>query len=195
MKIFFHYSVVGFSNSYLIGGENGGDAVLVDPGIMDIELLNMVEENGYYIKYILLTHRHAAHTDGIRTIRKIYDAEVYANNMSVTDVSVHSVADGEHFTLGNLEITALQVPGHSTDSLVYRIGSCLFTGDALFCGRIGPTTSVLSRSLLMRSILEKLIGLDENCLIFPGHGPPSTLKAEKFFNPDLLLAMQHHEPQ
>ncbi len=191
MKIFFHFSVIGFSNSYVIGNDSGGDAVIVDPGIMDIDLLKLVEDNGYYIKHVLLTHRHAAHVGGIKTIMKIYEPEVYANNMSVLDIPVHAVNGGDCMDLNGIKIEAVHVPGHSSDSLVYKIGLALFTGDVLMCGKIGTTTSELARSLLLRSIAEKLYPLDESCLIFPGHGPPSTLKAEKMFNPDLLTGIRH----
>ena len=191
MNIFFHFSITGFSNSYLIGGDEGGDAVLVDPGVMDKELLNLIEENGYYVRYVLLTHRHDAHVGGIRIINRIYQTEVYANTMTILDSPVHSVSDGEEFFLGDIRVKAIQVPGHSSDSLVYQIGNALFTGDVLLSGKIGSTTTELSRSLLIRSIMEKLFNLNESCMIFPGHGPPSTLKAEKFFNPDIHLGLNH----
>ncbi len=194
MKIFFHFSVVGFSNSYLVGNQDGGDAMVIDPGVMDVELLKIIEENGYYIRYILLTHRHEAHISGIKVIKKIYDAEIYANSMAILDYPVHVISHKDVVTLNGIAVEAIHVPGHSSDSLVYRIGKALFTGDVLTCGFIGNTTNELSRSLLMRSIMERLMPLDETYLIFPGHGPPTTLKAEKLFNPDIFEYYQqvHH---
>ncbi len=195
MKIFFHFSVIGFSNCYVIGQDHGKEAVVIDPGIMDIDLLKLVEENGYCIKYVLLTHRHTAHTGGLGTIMKIYDPDIYANNMSILDLPVHAVNDGDILDLSGITVEALHVPGHSSDSLVYKIGKSLFTGDVLMCGKIGTTSSELSRSLLLRSIDAKLLNLDESCQIFPGHGPPTTLKAEKLFNPDLLMGIRHSKFQ
>ncbi len=191
MKIFFHFSVTGFSNSYVIGPDHGGDALIIDPGVMDIDLLKLIEDNGFYIRTVLLTHRHIAHVGGVGTLLRIYDAQVYANNMSVLELPVHTISEGETITLGSLEVEAIHVPGHSSDSLVYRIGKALFTGDALMAGKIGTTDSELSKALLLRSILDKLLVLDETCLVFPGHGPPTTLRAEKMFNPELLMALRH----
>ncbi|MCF7943927.1 MAG: MBL fold metallo-hydrolase [Spirochaetia bacterium] len=190
MKIFFHFSVTGFSNSYLIGQEDGGDAILIDPGVMDIELLKLIEDNNYYIKYILLTHRHTAHIEGIKTIKKIYNAEIYANSMNILEQKVHTIGHNDVFKLAGISIKAIQVPGHSSDSLVYVIDKAMFTGDVLSSGKIGTTDSELSRSLLLRSIRERILPLDERMRIFPGHGSPTTLKAEKMFNPDIIFCIQ-----
>ncbi len=83
------------------------------------------------------------------------------------------------------------VPGHSNDSIVFIIDKAMFTGDVLLSGRIGKTDSKLSHSLLLRSIKEQLLPLDDRMLIFPGHGAPSTLKIEKMFNEDIIEDMKH----
>ena len=54
MKLFNHFAAVGFSNTYLVGGDNEKDAILIDPGVMDVPLLNLIEDNGYYIRHILI---------------------------------------------------------------------------------------------------------------------------------------------
>ena len=80
MKLYFHFAVFGFSNTYLIGNEDGGDAILVDPGVMDIELLRLIESNNFHIKHILITHSHTAHISGLETLKKIYDFQIYSKN-------------------------------------------------------------------------------------------------------------------
>ena len=185
MKIFFHFSVIGFSNTYLIGNTGGGDAILIDPGHMDIELLKLIEENNFYIKHILFTHRHPSHTVGLRTLMKIYDSDIYANSPFIMDFKVKTLLDGSSITLSGIPVSAMLIPGHSSDSLVYKIQDALFTGDVLMSGKIGSTTSSLSRSLLIRSIHEKILPLNDKTLIFPGHGAPTTLCVEKKINPIL----------
>ena len=185
MKIFFHFSVVGFSNTYLIGNAGGGDAILIDPGHMDIELLKLIEDNNFYIKHILLTHRHPSHTEGLRTLMKIYDSDIYANSPLFMDYTVRTLSDGDSITLSGITVSAILIPGHSSDSLVYKIEDALFTGDVIMSGRVGSTNSSLSKSLLIRSIQEKILPLDDNTLIFPGHGTPTTLLVEKMINPIL----------
>jgi len=191
LKILFHFSVIGFSNSYIIGNDNG-DAILIDPGHMDLQLLDIIESNHYYIKHILITHRHKSHTHGIETLLRIYDAEVYAfSSFGIYDFPVHALSDGEIITLSGIAVECRLVPGHSADSLVFIIDKSIFTGDVLLSGRIGKTDSELSQSLLLRSIKKKILPLDDRMLIFPGHGAPTTLKIEKLFNQNLIEQMRH----
>ncbi|MFW5711371.1 MAG: MBL fold metallo-hydrolase [Spirochaetota bacterium] len=188
MKLYFHFAVVGFANTYLIGPPDGGDAILVDPGIMDKELLTLIENNRYYIKTILVTHHHNSHVKGIRTLKKIYDADIYSFSPYILDFPSIPIKDGDKFiAASDIEVEVIEVPGHSSDSLVYHIGGMVFTGDVLAAGRAGNTKNSFSRALLLRSIDEKLFNLPDTTLVLPGHGPPSTLKAEKMFNPDIKL--------
>ena len=188
MKLYFHFAVVGFANTYLIGPPDGGDAILVDPGIMDKELLTLIENNRYYVKTILVTHHHNSHVKGIRTLKKIYDADIYSFSPYILDFPSIPIKDGDKFNAASdIEVEVIEVPGHSSDSLVYHIGGMVFTGDVLAAGRAGNTKNSFSRALLLRSIDEKLFNLPDTTLVLPGHGPPSTLKAEKMFNPDIKL--------
>ena len=188
MKLYFHFAVVGFANTYLIGPNGGGDAILVDPGIMDKELLTLIEGNKYTIRTILVTHHHNSHVKGIRTLKKIYDADIYAFSPYILDFPSIPIKDEDKFTAASgIEVEVIEVPGHSSDSLIYHIGGMVFTGDVLAAGRVGNTKNSFSRALLLRSISEKLFSLPDTTLVLPGHGPPSSLKAEKMFNPDLKL--------
>jgi len=188
MKLYFHFAVVGFANTYLIGPNDGGDAILVDPGIMDKELLTLIEGNKYTIRTILVTHHHNSHVKGIRTLKKIYDADIYAFSPYILDFPSIPIKDGDKFTAASgIEVEVIEVPGHSSDSLIYHIGGMVFTGDVLAAGRVGNTKNSFSRALLLRSISEKLFSMPDTTLVLPGHGPPSSLKAEKMFNPDLKL--------
>ncbi len=187
MKLFFHFALVGFANTYLIGSDEGGDAILIDPGTMDTELLGLIEYNNYYVRDILVTHNHSSHVHGITTLRKIYEANIYASDTEVEGFPAHPLGDGDTISCNGIDINAIEVQGHSADSLVYHVGDMIFTGDVLAAGRVGNTENSFSRALLLRSISEKLYDLPDRTLIFPGHGPPSTLRAEKMFNPDLNL--------
>jgi glyoxylase-like metal-dependent hydrolase (beta-lactamase superfamily II) len=191
VNIFFHFSVVGFSNTYLVAGE-GSDALLIDPGHMDLGLLNKIESRGYYIRYILLTHRHKGHTQGLGTLLKIYDSELFAYTpYGYGDYQITPVADGDQLNLSGMKIDCIHVPGHTSDSLVYKIDQALFTGDVLMAGRLGTCESKLHHSLLLRSINEKLLGLDDSHLILPGHGAPSSIGIEKLFNQEIIDYQRH----
>jgi glyoxylase-like metal-dependent hydrolase (beta-lactamase superfamily II) len=189
MKVFFHFSLNEFSNTYLVGPEDGGDAILIDPGHIDMELIERIEKNRFNIAHVLLTHRHTSHTKGLGTLVKIYSPKVYAGSPGVYDIPVIEVKDREIMDLSGITVKAIQVPGHTIDSFVYKIGNSLFTGDVLYAGRIGKTTGVVEKALLLKGIKNRLLTLDERFLIFPGHGTISALKIEKLFNQELIDAM------
>ena len=98
-------------------------------------------------------------------LMKIYRPVVYAWENSINGFAAETFRDGETKRIGNLSVTAIHVPGHSTDSLVYRIDSVLFTGDTIYSGSIAMTHSFVERALLIRSIEEKIMVLEENTLL------------------------------
>jgi len=185
MKLFLHFAVVGFSNTYLLGPDEGGDALLIDPAVMDIQLLRLIEGNRYFIRHVLLTHNHDAHTDGLRTLRKIYDFDIYCGSSPKAPRESRKLRDGEPLRLGEITVDPILVAGHSPDSFVYKIGNMLFTGDALLAGKVGATPSFEARSHLLDALHNKVASQTGDLLVFPGHGPPSTMEAERRFNPYL----------
>ncbi|MDR3123564.1 MAG: MBL fold metallo-hydrolase [Treponema sp.] len=192
MKVFFHYCSYGFSNCYILGTEPlnegapkrrfSGEAIIIDPGNMDEAILNFIEHNNYRLLGVLITHDHPNHVHGLRTLKRIYDVDIYAVNRSVLDQKTIMVKDGEVFDIGSFHIEAITVPGHSADSAVYKIEHLLFTGDALNAGLLGTTASSYGAEVQMSALRTKLFSLPGNYGIFPGHGPPSTLEVEKRFN-------------
>jgi hydroxyacylglutathione hydrolase len=182
MRFFPRYVVYGFSNTYLLADDEGPEAALVDPGFFDGELLKLIESNGLTIKKILVTHDHNSHIKGISTLLKIYDAEVCAFRGKVLDVKTRVVKDGEKITCGNLKIKVIEIPGHSRDSLVFQVENMIFTGDTLTAGLTGTTAHAQAHDLLVSSLRGKILTLDGNTLIFPGHGPPSRVYLEKKHN-------------
>lgn len=186
MNVHCHFAVVGLSNTYLIGPEDGGDAIIIDPSRFDIPLLNMIEDRGYYIRSILVTHGHENHVRGVSTIMKIYDATIYSAAGEIMGFPTETLYNGIPLELGGIKVEPMEIRGHSSDSLVFKIGKNLFTGDILSAGRIGTTDSNWSKANLIKDLQDKIMSQPPETQIFPGHGPPSTLKIEKIANSDLL---------
>jgi len=184
MRLFPPFSFLDFSNSYLIGPDQGGSAILIDPGIFDAGLLKLIEENNYYVRYVLVTHAHGSHTKGLTTLLKIYDAQVFAFNPFIQDFPAVQVREGKQQHLGEFLFEIIETPGHSDDSLCFRLNQFLFTGDTLTAGSMSKN-SEYTKDTLISTIKKKLLTLDDDTLIFPGHGPPSRIAIEREFNPFL----------
>jgi glyoxylase-like metal-dependent hydrolase (beta-lactamase superfamily II) len=194
MRIFFHYCLPGFSNCYILGSESiPGEAIIIDPGEMGADILNIIENNEYSLKGVLITHNHRGHVRGLRTLRRIYDAEIYAVNHIVMDYKTNLVRDRDLLNIGPFRIEVISVPGHSSDSAVYKIDNWLFTGDAMSAGLVGTTASSYGAALQMTAIRSNILSLRGDFIVFPGHGPPSTLEAERRFNAGILLYEQNRK--
>ena len=186
MKLFFHFVLSNFSNTYLLGPTEGGEALIIDPGVMDHQLLDLIERNNFYIRTILVTHNHASHINGIKTLLKIYDADVYSHSDIPFKVDIKRINDGDHLDLGWIGVDIINIPGHSPDSMLFSIDNMLFTGDVLLAGFIDSDLTRGQEKELKNNIIEKIFTMPDETLIFPGHGAPTTIKSEKLFNPNFL---------
>lgn len=182
MKIYQHYSIYGFSNGYIVCNEDRSSAIIVDPAEVTTMMIEQIEHKSYSLDAVLITHNHIHHCRGLKTLMRIYAPVVYASNTRIFDIVCRKVRDRDVFEEAGFTVRAMAMPGHSQDSIVYDIGFCLFTGDALHAGVIGKTTSSFNAKALYERLDAKLRDYPDDTLIFPGHGPPSTLGTEKKFN-------------
>ena len=179
------FSTIGFSNAYLVGPRGGGDALLVDPGEFDATMLQAIEANRLRLRWILVTHAHRAHIAGLRGLLRVYEPEIYCNQPSVIEEPARHVQDGDRLALGEIAVEVIELPGHSIDSLCFVVGGMLFSGDTLSAGGIGRTRDIGAQALMLSGIRKRLLGLGDDLLLFPGHGPPSLVGLERRFNPYL----------
>jgi glyoxylase-like metal-dependent hydrolase (beta-lactamase superfamily II) len=182
MKLYFHYCSFGFSNCYILGTNDRTDAIMIDPGKMDNQILENIENNNFFLRAVLLTHDHKSHMNGLRTLKRIYQTEIIAINRIVLDHKTRPVKDGDRIDIGPFNVEVISIPGHSADSVVYRIGNLLFTGDVLTSGLVGSTNSAYGAKTQMNALRSRLLSLPGDYTVLPGHGPPSTLEAERRFN-------------
>ena len=123
MRVYPHFVFTGFSNCYLVAPDGPGEAALIDPGIFDGELLKLIENNKLYISKILITHTHESHIEGIKTLSRIYDIEVYAFRDKVLDFETKAVRQNQQIKCGDLTFEVIELPGHSRDSLAFKIAN------------------------------------------------------------------------
>lgn len=179
MRLYSHFAVETLSNSYLVGPRDGGDAILFDPASFDVDLLELVEGMGYYIRSVLLTHVSDDHLAGLRTIRRIYDCSVYAAHASVLGEPAHAVAHGDELDVCCEPVRVITLPGHGSDSVAYYAGGFLFTGLAMSAGEYGPIANPYAKAILLANIRDRLLILPDETVVLPFTGPPSTIGVEK----------------
>ena len=194
MKLFVHYCLPVLTNCYILGALDGAeygadtsaaglqDAIVIDPGTMDGEILNIIERNNLNILGILITHDHANHVRGIKTLKKIYDSYIFGMNQVIQEHQVIMVKDGNTLQIGPFAVEVISIPGHSVDSVVFRIDNLLFTGDVLSAGLIGTTLSSFGATSQITALRSKIFSLPGDYIVLPGHGPPSSLDSERQYN-------------
>jgi len=210
LKLYFHYCPGGFSNCYLLGtgfpneddeADDGAvtpreaaplketalprEAIIIDPGNMDSELLGVIEDNDFILRGILITHDQPHHVRGLNTILKIYNTDVYAINHMIMEHRTTLVHDRDIVEIGPFSVEVISIPGHSADSAIYKIERLLFTGDTLSAGLTGSVNSSYAAANQATALRSKLLSMPGDYTILPGHGPPTSLEAERRFNMSL----------
>jgi hydroxyacylglutathione hydrolase len=197
--------VVGsvFTNCYIIGCQETGSGVIIDPGGNAPEILERVKQFQLEPKYIINTHGHADHIEANGQVKEACGASILIHeadapmltepekNLSVFfgPALVSPPADafmqeGDRIEVGTISLRVLYTPGHSPGSVSLVGDGFVFTGDALFAGSIGRTDFPgASHNQLLESIRSNLFTLDDSMKIYPGHGPESTIGWEKSHNP------------
>ena len=154
-------------NIYVLVDEKSRDACIVDPGgngdilIKNIDLLNC------NVKYILLTHGHFDHVEALKEVAEKYNAP-------------------DTLPFGDGVIKCIHTPGHTKGGMCYLYKDALFTGDTLFKGSVGRSDFIGGNfNELITSIKTKLMILDDNIKVYPGHMEPSSIGFERLNNPFL----------
>ncbi len=179
------------SNGYLFFLEDGKTAALVDPAGYPKTLLNAVNEGPYALRYILITHKHADHCDATADVARAFPkAEIVMHRADVKAIGdlgkrAIPVADGDELPFGDeAAIRMLHTPGHTDGSSCFLFRSTVFSGDTLFAGSVGGVfADVSTYEDLLASVSLKLFSLDDDTVVMPGHGPPTTIGQEKGHNP------------
>ena len=203
--------IVGWlqTNCFILGDETTRTCAIIDPGQKAEKILEAVNELGYEVKMILLTHGHYDHVMAVPQIVEKTGAKVYihkkdewllaceevmrygtrAEGYSVPRVDGY-LEDEQILKLGSLDIRVLHTPGHTAGCCVFLCGEAMFSGDTLFqecCGRTDLETGSLEE--ILRS-LKRLAQLEGNYKVLPGHEGFSSLDYERQYNPYIREALR-----
>ena len=198
--------VVGLlqTNSYIVFNEDSGKGVVIDAGGEPQKIINKIRGREIEVKGIYVTHCHFDHILAVRELKEalgckfyIHRADAEVLKRSVEDAEIYLglsnfdppkpdgyIDDGDEIRIGENVLKVFHTPGHTPGSVSYVFNGGVFTGDILFAGSIGRTDMFGGDiKLLVKSIVEKLFKLPDQYVIYPGHGPTSTIGVEKKFNP------------
>ncbi|MCC7496364.1 MAG: MBL fold metallo-hydrolase [Bryobacterales bacterium] len=194
-------------NCSIFGVQHGGEAIVIDPGDDIREIAGILERHELRVTAIVITHAHIDHIGGAHRLKTLTGAPVYMNqndqelydhlDMQAAWLGVRApertpidqdIQDGDRLRLGSADFEMRHTPGHTQGSISIYIPAeeKLVAGDTLFAGSIGRTDlpGGNGRQIIV-SIKEKLLVLPDETVVVPGHGPGTTIGAERERNPFL----------
>jgi hydroxyacylglutathione hydrolase len=191
-------------NTYLVIDEDSQRAVIVDPGGEGERLVSEIERSKATLDAIWITHAHVDHVGAIASVkerwnvpvylhpldRRLYEAagrqaEVYGLPFEEPPTPDREFADGQKLKLGDSEMTVMHAPGHSPGHVVIHGDGVALVGDCLFAGSIGRTDLPMSNPQQLAESLKKIAALPPATVVYPGHGPETTIGEERLSNPFL----------
>ncbi|MCP4705054.1 MAG: MBL fold metallo-hydrolase [candidate division Zixibacteria bacterium] len=192
-------------NCCLVWDEKDKIGVIIDPGDEDELIAEKIEKLGFTPKAILLTHGHGDHIGAVTPLKEKYKIPVYigkddapmllspsANVSAIFGYEIvcapadFLVEDEQVIKIGSLEFVVFSTPGHTRGGVCYFCENILISGDTLFYSSIGRTDLPGGDyHQLITSIKEKLLCLPDDIVCYPGHGPSTTVGAERINNPFL----------
>ncbi len=191
-------------NTYILAETESKEAMVIDPGGNAGGVMQVLEQQGWNLKLIALTHGHGDHLGAVKDLQMKTgvpvvlhedDAPMAADSkenftaMMGPGIEIQPdglLQDGDEILLGEKPVAVIHTPGHTQGGVCFMADKMLFAGDTLFMQSIGRTDLAGgNQRQLIRSINDKLLTLDDDVLVYPGHGPETTIADERRSNPHL----------
>jgi hydroxyacylglutathione hydrolase len=191
-------------NCYILGCERTKQAAVIDPGGDVDKILMTLAKDELRLVYIINTHGHFDHTGGNKALKDATGAKLLIHRADAPHITRQSVSaaamglrgledspppdrlleDGDVITFGDISLKVLHTPGHSAGGISLATDGMVFVGDALFAGSIGRTDFPGGDyEGLIEGVRNKIFTLGDDVVVFPGHGPQTTVGQEKQYNP------------
>jgi len=192
------------SNCYIVGSEVPREGMIIDPGDEAEQILSRINDLQLDIKFTVLTHGHIDHIGAVKEVCKVTGAEICVHTDDAQSLKGWRMGsmlgsfypappppdkllkDGDNIDIGDLHFLVLHTPGHTPGGICLLGQGMVFTGDTLFNCGIGRTDLLGgSQYQLLNSLHTKLMILSDDTIVYPGHGPETTIGAERRGNPFL----------
>ncbi|MEM3550944.1 MAG: MBL fold metallo-hydrolase [Candidatus Bathyarchaeia archaeon] len=197
-----------FTNCYVVACEETKTAIIIDPGFDGgfeaEEIFRFIDERGLKPTYVVNTHGHPDHTCGNGIVKEEFSTPIMIHENDAFMLGILGktsakylglktyspgadvlLSDGDFVKFGRLKLKVMHTPGHTPGSVSLIGDELVFTGDTLFAGAIGRTDLPYSSDGEMRKSLLRLLSLPDSYIVYPGHGPKTTIGDEKVYNPFL----------
>jgi hydroxyacylglutathione hydrolase len=192
-------------NCYVVADTTTAEAVMIDPGQEPATFLAALEDHGWVLRSIWLTHGHIDHIIGVGAVQQATGAPIYLHpldrplydalpqfgawigmQLDVPPPPQFELGAGQTLQVGGLEFSVRFTPGHSPGSVSFVGEGRIFGGDVLFNGSVGRTDLPGGdATTLMASIQSEFLSLPDSTLVHSGHGPDTTIGVERLTNPFL----------
>jgi glyoxylase-like metal-dependent hydrolase (beta-lactamase superfamily II) len=200
------------SNSYVVSCEKTKEAIIIDAGDEGDRIVGHVKESGLDARLLVLTHGHIDHVSAVPAVvqalgvpiamhkdelplyeRVDHQAMLFGLRNPGTVPVDRFLADGDEVAFGDLTARVIHMPGHSPGGIALAFDSTdpprVFVGDVLFQGSIGRTDLMgASHPQMMKTLKNVVLELPDDMVVYSGHGPDTTIGAERRSNPFLLEA-------
>lgn len=193
------------ANCYILALSSNSKAIIIDPGDEADKIRKVLVRHRLKPAFIVNTHGHIDHIAAddkfnlpvyihSADLPLLIDPNLNLSSLLMSSLSIkskiHTLEDKENIELDEMQLEVIHIPGHTPGGIALLMKKpnlkILFTGDSLFCQGIGRTDFPgADGRLLIKSIKEKLFNLSDDTVIYPGHGPSSTIGKEKKDNPFL----------
>lgn len=194
------------TNCYLVYDEVSREAFVVDPGDEASHILDAVAKNNLRVQAVVLTHVHFDHILACEAVCRDLNAPLYVgagDEAALIDddrnlmryFAPHShlslaadrlLYEGDVLTLGEQSLTVMETPGHTPGSICLLGEEVLIAGDTLFCGGVGRTDFPGGDTATLRRSLARLMAIEGDRRVYPGHDMPATLARERATNPYVI---------
>jgi glyoxylase-like metal-dependent hydrolase (beta-lactamase superfamily II) len=191
------------SNCYIVGCERTKEAAVIDPGGDADRILITLAKDNLRCLYIINTHGHFDHSADNKRLKEVTGAQLLIHPADAPMILNQSTGggmwglhvdnspppdrylkEGDIITLGDISLKVLHTPGHSPGGISLVTDKIVFVGDTLFAGSIGRTDFPGGdHEGLIRHVRKKIFTLGDDVVVYPGHGPKTTVGREKKTNP------------
>ena len=190
------------TNCYIVWAAGSSRCTVIDPGFEPETVLDRLSQLGLSLDTILLTHGHFDHVGAVEALVKATGCRLWMSQSDYTQrrnpmndflypihdqdfCEISFCEEGEQIAVDSVTFRVMETPGHTWGSVCYICENAMFCGDTLFAGGCGRIDLPGGDRMAMMNSLERLGEMEEDLLVYPGHGESSTLKREQLTNPYL----------